>query len=173
MSRVERECPVGLYFNMTLGMCDQQENVDCTEDSDDDNLEPIETPIQCRNNNQVEFVPSLESCGNYFICTNGVPSAHQCEDEHIFNIALSRCSTTGRCLHDYVPICVSSGTFLPHLFECRHYFHCEPNKNEPTLRACRLGELFDRSISRCAAENTVSCPNPPEEDLDNWPNTAA
>lgn len=165
MSRVERDCDDGLYFDAALGMCDQRENVHCEQNS---NVAPS---IVCRENVEIEYVPSLDTCEGYFICTNGVATAHNCSDQLIFNIVSKRCATTGRCLHDYVPICSAAGTYLPHLFDCRHYFYCEPDETEPLLQACRLGEFFDRSRLRCVPENEALCLNPPNEDLEDWPNT--
>lgn len=164
-SRVERECPAGLYFDSVMGMCDQRENVVCDQDSVDGDAATIE----CRDNVEVEYVPSLESCEKYFICTKGTPSAHNCSDGLIYNIVKKQCTTTGRCLHDYSPTCATSGAMMPHLFDCRHFFYCDPDEVEPMLQACKLGQLFDRSQSRCVPENETVCPEPPKEELENWP----
>lgn len=147
-------------------MCDQQENVDCENVSDE---KPISPTIECRVNDQVEFVPSLDSCGEYSICANGTPTTHNCSDGLIFNIAAKSCSTTGHCLLDYEPECETSGTLLPHLFECRHFFYCDPEEVEPLLQACKLGELFDRKKQKCVAENDAECIDPPDGDLEEWP----
>lgn len=168
-SRVERECANGFYFDAKLGMCDQRENIQCEYSSNDQDGKPSSPIIGCRANDQVEFVPSLESCEEHFICVNGQSTAHNCSDGLIYNIELKRCTTTGRCLLDYEPTCGTSGTFLPHLFECRHFFYCDPDEVQPLLQACKLGELFDRSILRCVPEGEATCFDPPDKDLEEWP----
>lgn len=171
MSRVERQCPDGLNFDSVSRMCKQPENAKCEDDSDIDDTEPSNSTIVCRDNDQVEFVPSLNSCEEYYICANGTATAHNCSEENvlIYNIEKRRCTPTGRCIHDYEPICTTSGALMPHLFECRHYFYCASDQVRPILHVCRLGELFDRNTLRCAAEETVHCPSPPNDDLEEWP----
>lgn len=167
-----RECPEKSHFNPRIGMCDQRESLEHNTCSFPD--EPISTTIECRNDGKVEFLPSIDSCEEYFVCANGTPIPKKCTVDFIYNIEANRCTTTGRCLLDYVPTCVASGTYLPHLFECRHYFYCEPDQTEPLLQACKLGELFDRNKLRCIPENEAQCVDPPSGDdgLEDWPDQA-
>lgn len=129
--------------------------------------------VRCRpNSNQPELIPDLRECGIYHICINGQAHRTPCDDGLVFNINRSMCSATGRCLLDYLPICRQSGTLLPHVHDCRHYFFCEPNQVDPILMACRGGDLFDQRTTRCVPGAQATCGNPPnDDDLENWPGT--
>lgn len=170
-----RECPDDSHFNPRLGMCDQRESLEMENAwgrGYNTRSEEIVSPtIECRDDDNVEYLPSIDSCEEYFICANGTSTPHNCSDDLIYNIEVNRCTTTGRCLLDYVPTCVASGTYLPHLFECRHYFYCESDEPEPLLQACKLGQLFDKITLRCLPENEALCVDPPnaDDDLQDWP----
>lgn len=129
--------------------------------------------VPCRpNGNEPEFIPNLLECERYHLCINGQSYDHSCADGLIFSIDRMKCANTGRCLLDYLPVCQASGTFLPHVYECRHYFYCEPNEVDPILLACRPGQLFDQNTLRCVPEIDAVCGNPPPgDDLENWPGT--
>lgn len=128
--------------------------------------------VPCRpNNDKPEFLPNIEECEYYHICTNGKSFDYSCADGLIFNIDRMQCSPVGRCLLDYEPICQASGDRMPHLYDCRHYYYCEPNVVDPILLACDPGQLFDQRTSQCVPESQAVCGNPPQEDeLETWPN---
>lgn len=134
---------------------------------------PRTRSLLCRPNvPEPEFIPDLRECENYHICINGQSFPHTCDDDLIFNINRMRCSNVGRCLLDYEPICRQSNTALPHVHECRHYFFCAPGQIRPTLHTCRAGQLFDQNSSRCVPESEANCGNPPNDDLDPFPQAA-
>lgn len=160
--------PSADHMNSSLLMVDsiQDGNMNVSKQSEDS------PRVRCRpNSNAVEFLPSLSSCGSYHICAAGVPTPQECSEELVFNINRMVCSTTGRCLLDYQPLCRESGIRMPHVHECRHFFFCEPNEVEPILMACIPGEFFDQRTLRCVRENLAVCGNPPNESLEDWPGT--
>lgn len=158
--RVERECASGLFFNPRTSACDRPEKVDCTPDTS--HLPSIE----CPKNNLVELYPTLHACNSYFICAGGRPSLHNCSNGLIFDIDMKRCGPPGRCLLDYVPEC-TPGEFLPHIFECRHFFYC--NGETPVLSACAPGLLFDIASRQCNAEDLATCAAQPNAGRPIWP----
>lgn len=160
--RVERECSTGFFFNPRIGQCDRPENVDCTPDTS--HLPSIE----CPKNNQVEFLPSLHACKSYFVCAAGRPSLHNCTRGLIFDIETNRCTTKGRCLLDYQPECTKNAAFLPHIYDCRHYYFCI--NNQPVLRACAPGLLFDIASLQCNLDPLATCAAPPRPSQPIWPN---
>lgn len=174
-SRVERDCADGFYFDSEVEECRQSEHVRCeySSDGDDDQDHPNYPNIECRDNDQEEFVPSLDSCEEYFVCLNGTSIPKNCSDGLIFNIDSQRCSLVGHCLHDYEPTCEASGSFLPHLYECRHFFYCDPDSVQPLLQACKLGHLFDSSQLRCVPEGEATCSEAPVESLEKWPESVS
>lgn len=115
------------------------------------------------------LVPHVFSCEDYHICVRGEAFNQSCDVGLIFNIDRNQCSRTGRCLLDYEPICEQSFTLLPHVFDCRHYFYCDPSQVDPLLFACPGGQLFDQTNLRCVEEREANCGNPPEEELEPWP----
>lgn len=160
--RVERECSSGFFFNPRIGQCDRPENVDCTPDTS--HLPSIE----CPKNNQVEFLPSLHACKSYFVCAAGRPSLHNCTRGLIFDIETNRCTTKGRCLLDYQPECTKNAEFLPHIYDCRHYYFCI--NDQPVLRACAPGLLFDIASLQCNLDPLATCAAPPRPSQPIWPN---
>lgn len=126
--------------------------------------------VPCRPySNEPEFIPNILACEDYHICVSGQSFDHSCADGLIFSIDRMMCTTTGRCLLDYEPICTASGVLMPHLYDCRHFFYCAPNVVDPILIACMPGQLFDQNSMQCVPENEAICGNPPNDDLEDWP----
>lgn len=160
--RVERECVDGFFFNPRIGQCDRPENVDCTPDTS-------HIPsIECPRNNRIEFFPSLHSCSGYFICAAGSPSFHNCTKGLLFDIETNRCAPKGRCLLDYKPECPEEPvSFIPHIYDCRHYFLCMDNY--PIIRSCVPGLLFDIASRQCNVDALATCAAPPRDPQAVWP----
>lgn len=161
-NRVERECAEGFQFNSRTNQCDRPENVECTE------VNPDIPTVQCPTSTPLQFLPSRQSCEEYFVCASGTPIPQTCSEGLIFDIARSRCAVTGRCLLDYKPVCPDSNVrFLPHPFDCRHYFFC--NDAEPQLMSCAPGLLFDITPEQCNIDTHATCATPPRDDIEIWP----
>lgn len=160
--RVEKECATGFFYNPKTGQCDRPENVDCTPDTS--HLPTIE----CPHSKNIEFLPSLHSCSSYFICAAGRPSLHDCTDGLIFDIESGRCTTKGRCLLDYKPVCPENAPFQPHIYDCRHFFFC--HGETPLLRSCAPGLMFDIASRQCNIEAYATCAVPPRKNKPVFPN---
>uniref|UniRef100_A0A182JET6 Chitin-binding type-2 domain-containing protein n=1 Tax=Anopheles atroparvus TaxID=41427 RepID=A0A182JET6_ANOAO len=147
-----RECADGLLFDVTAGICDLAENVDCDLGICPSNLNP----------NIPTFLPNPADCSRYFICIGGVAQDAQCAPTLLFNPDTRRCDLEENveCIEGSIPApttCPPTGLhYLGNPVDCVSYFVCLNGVQSDASIECAAGLIFDVTISACAIPNDAS-----------------
>lgn len=173
--RVER-CPFDTVFDRYAFACIHGDPDQCEYSIDG----PPNTPKRCPpvdDPNNPVFLPDLNDCRKYFICSNGSKIERECVDGLLWNPEREWCdhpenvpncnsgdlitppapSTTERIHNcDDWHRCPGIGHgYLPHLQNCLRYFEC--NNGIRFLRTCHHGEIFDVDSMKCGDPVSSRC----------------
>jgi Chitin binding Peritrophin-A domain len=181
-----RSCPIGEWFEEDLQECDLIENVVCelgsgstTPATDDDEN------ARCVGVEDYTYIPSFESCNEYYMCRNDTAYLQSCPPGTYFDMERQTCDLPQNVVCDItttqsteptesptIPspapttttiappedICegVPDGQFVRSPFSCYIYHVCEDGDIEAT-RFCPIGEWFDQELQECDNIDNVDC----------------
>lgn len=93
---IEGFCPLGMWFNLDSGVCDQPNNVDCKLNNsnlpdvqEQDEYENIKCPSKDSGN--IRFIASKLDCSRYYICYHGRAIQQQCMNNLHWNLNARKC----------------------------------------------------------------------------------
>lgn len=190
-------CPRGLYFSELRQSCDLLSNVECELTSSTTPGPTIPGPIiSCENITNFQYIPSPDSCSEYYQCIDGVPYLLSCPRGLHFSDANQSCDlpSNANCpLVSPTPPGTSSPTpttpgptvscinvdnfrFIASPTSCSLYYQCI--EDVPFLLSCPRGLFFSEIIQTCDLPSNVICdsistpkpPLPPTPNCENKPN---
>ncbi|XP_070153654.1 uncharacterized protein, partial [Polyergus mexicanus] len=158
--RILKHCIAGLYFNVTLQMCDYPTKPDCDltamflttitlgDCPPPDSTEKVLLPHEC-------------NCEQYYECVKGDHALRTCPNGQHFDRSRNICNHPENAKCPYVCPCTTEKILLPHECNCDRYYECI--KGRQALRICPNGLYFDYIQKICknpAEANCATTPNP-------------
>ncbi|KAL7024597.1 hypothetical protein ACKWTF_013119 [Chironomus riparius] len=173
--RVER-CPFDTIFDPSAFACTHGDSEKCEYPIDGPPDSSTKCPPVDDLNNPV-FLPDLNDCRKYFVCSNGSKIERECVDGLLWNQEEEWCdvpenvqncnsgdsitpplhSTTEKIHNcaDWHRCPIIGHGYLPHLQNCLRYFEC--NNGIRFLRTCLKGEVFDVNSMKCGDPVSSVC----------------
>lgn len=171
-------CPRGMHFSPDRLECMNYNEANCsiTESTSPSPTPPGPPGPSCDNVPNFRFVPSPESCENYYQCIDGNAFRLSCPRGLYFDEPGQTCSDPRDVVCNVTPpptpptaptpppapSCddVPNFRFIPHPNSCQDYFQCI--NGNAFLVSCPRGRYFSEPIQSCDYPQNVNCvTNPP------------
>lgn len=191
-------CPRGLYFSELTQSCDLPANVECDLTASTTTGPTVPGPIvSCENIPNFQYIPSPDSCSEYYQCIDGVAYLLSCPRGLNFSDLRQSCDLPSNANCPLTPptttetpsttpsppttpdpsvscINVTNLSFIASPTSCSLYYQCIGDV--PFLVSCPRGLHFNELIQTCDLPANVNCeinstprPPPPSPDCENQP----
>lgn len=162
-----RDCELGYLFEAQSSRCVEAYLVQCGARiiPSEDALDNIEDFFPHCPNQGTYFRGNPQDCSGYIICSEGRMIQQFCQPGLHFNPRKVICDLPRNvnCLAARVvipqtpilPECSEGERYFPDLANCQQYYECV--KNEPKLKQCPTGRMWDNVQERCEPMNPQLC----------------
>lgn len=114
--------------------------------------------IECPDgDSSVTFLPSKNSCSEFYACVNGVPIHMECADNLYFNSLKGKCDFKDnvRCSIG-VPVCDRTmHKFFPHESSCNLFYYCR--YGHLSIQRCSYFYYWNAERNECQLNNGQQC----------------
>ncbi|XP_050462451.1 uncharacterized protein LOC126857261 [Cataglyphis hispanica] len=161
-TKILKHCMAGLYFNVTLQMCDYPTKTDC------DLIPKFLTTAKFLTAHSVNLgdcppagstekvlLPHECKCDQYYECVNERKALRYCEDGLHFDNDRNTCSHPNDAKCPYVCPCTTEKILLPHEYNCEQYYECV--NREQVLQTCPDNQHFDYINKTCKHPDEAIC----------------
>lgn len=147
-------CAPNMHFSHMLGDCDLEERANCSVDVVQPDPEgPVDPNNPCSRNVNFELIASMTDCNEYTICACGTPHLQRCADNLIFDARTQRCTSSSQALcltaSSVRPTCPRNAGNVGHPNDCKHFFLCLGQGEQPILRRCQPRLNYNRRVNQC------------------------
>lgn len=165
---ISKQCEIGYLFDSASQQCFEAYRVQCGARiiPSEDTLENIEDFFPACPDRGTHYRSNPRDCSAYLVCQDGRMTQQFCPNGLHFNPRKINCDlpTNVNCLAARVvipqtpilPECYEDDDFFPDLANCQQYYECGDD-NEPTLKRCPGGQMWDNIIKSCAPMNPRIC----------------
>ncbi|KAF9422501.1 hypothetical protein HW555_001899 [Spodoptera exigua] len=158
---VVRNCPPGLHFNPSLGVCDWPVNAKCDSSLNKNTKDVNEI---CSSVSDGVFV-AHENCDQFYTCSEGKPVQHKCAPGLLFNPDIMICDweKNVKCGDRMIPggekksdkVCSDSHYVVFAHENCNQFYDC--TTGALVVRNCPPGLHFNPSLEVCDWPENAKC----------------
>ncbi|KAK6191893.1 hypothetical protein SNE40_003472 [Patella caerulea] len=132
ISAITQDCPVGLYWDQSLLVCNYPETMKCTKD-----------PCYSQPNGALK--PS-KNCREYYLCNSDVSYLKCCAEGYGFDVSVGMCVINSRCTHCSLDVPVSKVCELTEVSGDRTSYR----DSNGDIRSCPAGTGFVLGTCSCS-----------------------